>query len=77
VLATDVRPPPLQLETARRLLVETSGGRLLELDGIPGDEGESALLLVQDVTSREGGSGRSGSSLPTPRMSCERRSRQS
>jgi signal transduction histidine kinase len=37
-----------------RLLVETSGGRLLELDGIPGDEGESALLLVQEVTSREG-----------------------
>jgi signal transduction histidine kinase len=39
---------------AVRHLVETAGGGLLELDGIPGDEGESALLLVQDVTSREG-----------------------
>jgi two-component system, OmpR family, sensor histidine kinase VicK len=36
-----------------RRIVKTSGGCLLELDGIPGGEGESALLLVQEVTSRE------------------------
>jgi signal transduction histidine kinase len=36
-----------------RTLVETAGGRLLELDGIPGGRGESALLILQDVTSRE------------------------
>jgi signal transduction histidine kinase len=34
-------------------LVETGSGRLLELDGIAGDEHESALLLFQDVTARE------------------------
>ena len=36
-----------------RQLVETSSGRLLELDGIAGDEQERALLLLQDVTARE------------------------
>jgi two-component system phosphate regulon sensor histidine kinase PhoR len=38
-----------------RQLAETAGGRLLELDGIAGGESESALLLLQDVTSRERG----------------------
>jgi signal transduction histidine kinase len=38
-------PPAPQLVAA--------GDRLLELDGIPGLEDESALLLVQDVTARE------------------------
>jgi len=36
-----------------RQLVETPSGRLLELDGIPGGGNENALLLVQDVTTRE------------------------
>jgi len=36
-----------------RRVVEARSGRLLELDGIPGDERNSALLVVQDVTSRE------------------------
>jgi signal transduction histidine kinase len=36
-----------------RQVVETRDGRLLELDGIAGDKAESAVLLVQDVTSRE------------------------
>jgi signal transduction histidine kinase len=39
-------PPP-------RSVVETASGRLLELDGIPGGEHTSALLIMQDVTSRE------------------------
>ena len=39
-------PPVLQV-------VETQSGRLLELDGIPGGESDSALLLVQDITYRE------------------------
>jgi signal transduction histidine kinase len=39
-------PPP-------RRVVESSTGRLFEIDGIPGGERESALLLVQDVTARE------------------------
>jgi two-component system sensor histidine kinase VicK len=34
-------------------VVETASGRLLELDGIHASEGQSALLLLQDVTSRE------------------------
>jgi signal transduction histidine kinase len=38
-----------------RQLVETASGRLLELDGIAGDESESGLLLLQDVTARERG----------------------
>ena len=36
-----------------RQLVETSSGRLLEIDGIAGGEKESALILLQDVTERE------------------------
>jgi nitrogen-specific signal transduction histidine kinase len=39
-------PPP-------RALVETSTGRLLEVDGIPGGSHTSALLVLQDVTARE------------------------
>ena len=37
-----------------RLLVGASGGRVLEFDGVPGNGDESAVLLVQDVTAREG-----------------------
>jgi signal transduction histidine kinase len=36
-----------------RRVVESPNGRLLELDGIPGDERNGALLILQDVTSRE------------------------
>jgi signal transduction histidine kinase len=36
-----------------RQLAETPTGRLLELDGIQGRRGETALLLIQDVTARE------------------------
>lgn len=36
-----------------RQIVDTSGGRLLEIDGIAGDRGESGVLMVQDVTARE------------------------
>jgi signal transduction histidine kinase len=36
-----------------RQVVEDSSGRLLELDGLAGDEQKSALLLLQDVTARE------------------------
>jgi signal transduction histidine kinase len=36
-----------------RQVAETRNGRLLELDGIPGNRSEVALLLVQDITSRE------------------------
>jgi signal transduction histidine kinase len=39
-------PPP-------RRIVETESGRLLELDGIPAEEGPNALLLIHDVTARE------------------------
>jgi signal transduction histidine kinase len=39
-------PPP-------RRVVESSTGRLFEIDGIPGGERESALLLLQDVTAHE------------------------
>lgn len=36
-----------------RQVVETTTGRVLELDGIAGGPAETALLLVQDVTARE------------------------
>jgi signal transduction histidine kinase len=36
-----------------RRVVEAPNGRVLELEGIPVVKGESALLVVQDVTSRE------------------------
>lgn len=36
-----------------RRVVESSSGRLLELDGIPGGDRQSALLLLQDVTAHE------------------------
>jgi len=36
-----------------RRVVETEGGHLLELDGIPAEDGPTALLLMQDVTARE------------------------
>jgi signal transduction histidine kinase len=36
-----------------RRVVETQSGRLLELDGISGGRKASALLIMQDVTSRE------------------------
>ena len=36
-----------------RMVVETASGRLIEVDGIPGGHGSSALLILQDVTSRE------------------------
>ena len=36
-----------------RQLVEASTGRLLEVDGIAGSHHESALVLIQDVTTRE------------------------
>jgi two-component system, OmpR family, phosphate regulon sensor histidine kinase PhoR len=39
-------PPP-------RRVVETESGLLLELDGIPAEQGPTALLLMQDVTARE------------------------
>jgi signal transduction histidine kinase len=38
---------------APRRIVETRDGLLLEVDGIPPEERQSALLLLQDVTARE------------------------
>jgi signal transduction histidine kinase len=38
---------------APRRVVETATGRLLEVDGIPADGAQTALLILQDVTARE------------------------
>jgi signal transduction histidine kinase len=40
-------------KTPTRTVVEAPTSRLLELDGIAGSDGENALLLLQDMTSRE------------------------
>ena len=36
-----------------RQVVDLPSGRLLEVDGIPGEHGENAVLMVQDITARE------------------------
>ncbi|MFL5921208.1 MAG: sensor histidine kinase [Gaiellaceae bacterium] len=36
-----------------RRIIETRGGRLLELDGVPAQASTTALLLIADVTARE------------------------